>query len=127
MGFFAKLLGLSDDRPRPVHLTDDNFREEVYQSDLPVIVDVWSSTCAPCKKLEPIIMDLAKDYDGRVKVCEANPQEAPRSLGQLQIRGTPTVLCFQKGKELERVVGFRGSLYFEETIEELFGIPRKPA
>lgn len=125
MGFFSKLLGLEDDRPRPVHLDDESFRQEVFESDLPVIVDVWSSTCAPCKRLEPIIMDLTRSYDGRVKVCEANPEHAPRSLGQLQIRGTPTVLFFDGGKEVERVVGFRGSLYFEEAIEELFGVPRK--
>lgn len=126
MGIFSKLLGLSDDRPRPVHLTDDNFDDEVLQSDLPVLVDVWSATCAPCKRLEPIIMDLTKAYAGRLKVCEANPEHAPRSLGQLGIRGTPTVLCFEDGHERERIVGFRGSLYFEECIEELFGIPRTP-
>jgi thioredoxin-like negative regulator of GroEL len=126
MGFFSKLLGITP-KKQPLHIDDSNFDAEVRMSKVPVILDVWGPNCAPCKKLEPIIMQLAAEYDGRVKVCETTGEAAPRSLGRLRVRGTPTVIYFKKGKEVERVVGMRGSLYHEETIEEVFGIPKEPA
>ena len=57
-----------------------------------------------------------------MKVCEIAAETAPRTMAFLQIRSTPTVLYFKDGKELERVSGFHGSLYHQQTIEELFGI-----
>ena len=124
MGFFSKLLGLTP-KKQPVHVNDDTFAAEVLQSKQPVILDVWGPNCAPCKQLEPIIMGLAAEYEGRVKVCEMTPQLAPRSAARLKIKGTPTVLYFQRGKEVERVVGMRSSLFHQQTIEEVFGIPHE--
>lgn len=127
MGWFSALLGLTP-KKAPVHIDDDNFTREVMQSEVPVLLDVWGPNCAPCKQLEPIVMGLAASYDGRVKVCELNAAGAPRAMARLRVRGTPTVIYFApKGREKERVVGMRGSLYHEETIEEIFGIPKTPA
>jgi thioredoxin-like negative regulator of GroEL len=123
MGWLKKLVGL-EAGPMPVSVNDDNFEHEVLRADLPVVLDVWSSTCAPCKKLEPIVIDLARAYDGRVKVCEMGVETGMRAAAQLGVRGTPTVLYMRGGKEVERIVGFRGSLYHEQTIDELFGIPK---
>lgn len=122
MGFFSKLLGITP-KKQPVHIDDSNFEREVMQSKEPVILDVWGPNCAPCKKLEPIMMQLAAEYDGRVKVCEMTAELAPRAATRLKVRGTPTVIYFKRGKELERVVGMHGSLYHQETIEEVFGVP----
>ncbi|MBN2359846.1 MAG: thioredoxin [Deltaproteobacteria bacterium] len=102
---------------QPVSLTDQNFAQEVLQSKLPVLVDVWSDGCAPCMQLEPIVMDLAARYEGRLKVAELHASRAPRTLARLGVRGTPTVLYFKAGREVERVVGFRGSLYHRDFIE----------
>ncbi|MFW6066991.1 MAG: thioredoxin family protein [Myxococcota bacterium] len=123
MGWVKRLMGL-EQGPMPVTVHDGNFDQEVLGSDLPVLLDVWSSTCAPCRKLEPIIVDLARAYDGRVKVCEMGVENGPRSAARLGVRGTPTVVYLRGGEEVERIVGFRGSLYHEQSIEELFGIPR---
>ena len=68
------------------------------------------------------MMELAALYDGRVKVCELAAENAPRVMERLQIQATPTVLYFKDGKELERVSGFRGSLYHQQSVQELFGI-----
>jgi thioredoxin 1 len=121
MGFFAKILGITA-KQQPVHLTDENFRSEVLQSKEPVLIDVWGQKCSHCKRLEPIVMELAAQYAGRVKVCEIAAEVAPRTMTMLQVQSTPTVLYFKDGKELERVPGFRGSLYHQQTIEALFGI-----
>jgi thioredoxin-like negative regulator of GroEL len=121
MSFFSKLLGIVP-KQQPVHLDDANFEVEVLQAKQPVLLDVWGTRCAPCKKLEPILMELAAQYEGRVKVCEIAAEGAPRTMARLQVQGTPTVLYFKDGKELERVSGFRSSLYHQQSIEELFGI-----
>lgn len=125
MGFFANLLGLTPEK-MPVHIEDGTFQAEVIRSKIPVIVDVWGPSCQPCKTLEPIIKGLAAQYDGRVKVCEMNTHLAPRTCTQLKISSTPTVLYFERGREVDRVSGLRGSIYHEETIAEVFGIPKEP-
>ncbi len=125
MGFFAKLLGITP-KKLPVHVDDDSFEAEVRKSKVPVVLDVWGPNCAPCKQLEPVMMQLAADYDGRVKICEMSTQAGPRTAATLRVKGTPTVLYFSRGREVERVVGMRGSLYHEETIAEVFGIPKRP-
>ena len=102
---------------QPVSINDDNFREEILGSDVPVLLDVWTPTCTHCHKLEPIVMSIAKDYQGELKVAEVNGAEAPRTMASLKVRGTPTVVYFHEGREVERVVGFRGSLYHRDLID----------
>lgn len=124
MGFFGKLLGLTP-KKMPVHVEDANFDAEVRHSPLPVILDIWGPNCAPCKRLEPILMQLAAEYDGRVKICEMSVVLAPRACASLGVKGTPTMIYFRDGREVERVVGLRGSLYHEETIADVFGIAKE--
>jgi len=116
MGFFAKLFGLGP-QVLPLHVDDANFEAEVMRSEIPVMLDVWGPNCAPCKQLEPIVIGLTKKYQGRVRVAELNAAEAPRAARRLGVRGTPTVLYFRDGKEVERVVGLRGELYHDEIIQ----------
>lgn len=121
MGVLAKLFGLGP-QTLPLHVDDSNFEAEVLRSELPVLLDVWGPNCAPCKQLEPIVISLSGKYQGKVKVAELNAATAPRAAQRLGVRGTPTVLYFRKGKEVERVVGFRGQLYHDEIIQtELLG------
>jgi len=101
----------------PVSLNDKNFATEVRNSDLPVLVDVWSNGCAPCRALVPTIKQLACKYEGKIKVAELNTSVGPKSTAKLGVRGTPTVLFFKRGAVVERVVGLRGRHYFEEIIE----------
>ena len=121
MGLLGKLLGIVPKQP-PVHINDENFEREVLQAQEPVLLDIWSPQCGPCKMLEPIMMELAATYDGRVKVCEMGVHAAPMAASKLGVRATPTVVYLQSGKELDRVAGFRGSLYHSQSITELFGI-----
>lgn len=116
MGFLSNLFR---GRPKvqPVSVDDENFNEEVTRSDLPVLLDVWGPGCVPCQKLAPIIVDLATEYEGRVKVAEMNAAASPRTVGRLGIRGTPTVVYFVSGREVERIVGLRGSLYHRDFID----------
>lgn len=113
-------------RQPPLSISDTNFVTEVAKSDVPVIIDVWSPGCGPCKHLEPVFFEMAARYEGRVKVCELNTHAAPRAAVELSIRATPTVVFIKGGREVERVTGVRSSLYYQQAIEELFGEPKEP-
>ena len=121
MKLLSRIFG-AQPRTLPVHVDDTNFEREVLASGLPVLLDVWGPSCGPCKQLEPIIIDLAGRYQGKVKVCELSSLTAPHTTARLAIQHTPTVLYFQAGQELERIHGFRSSLFHAETIQELFGV-----
>jgi thioredoxin-like negative regulator of GroEL len=125
MGLWAKLFGPPEEKVWPVHIDDHNFKTEVRRSALPVLLDVWGPSCAPCKQLEPIIFRLAKRYQGRVEVAEINAAAAPRTMQKLFVQATPTVIYFKKGHEVERVVGLRGEHYHQDLIEHelLAGAP----
>jgi thioredoxin-like negative regulator of GroEL len=117
MGLLTKLFGPAEPKVWPVHIDDQNFMAEVRRSSLPVLLDVWSPGCAPCKQMESIVFRLAKRYQGRVKVAEINAAGAPHTMRKLFVNGTPTIIYFKKGQEVERVVGLRGELYHQEFID----------
>jgi thioredoxin 1 len=117
MGWFTRLLGLEAVPHSVVHVTDENYQREVLRSDTPVLLDVWSDGCGPCKLLEPVVMDLSRHYQGRLKVAELNLAEAPKTARKLGVTGTPTVLYFKKGRVVERVVGYRAGHYHREYVD----------
>jgi thioredoxin 1 len=117
MGLLAKLFGPRRPRVQPTHVDDASFAAEVLRSKLPVVLDVWSPGCAPCRMLEPVVMDLAADYAGRVKFAELNAAEAGRITARYGVMGTPTVLFFRNGREVERVMGFVGARYLREIVD----------
>jgi len=122
MGLLSKLFGPAAPRVQPVHVTKENFKSEISRSEVPVLLDVWSPGCGPCKMMEPIVMDLAGAYQGRVKVAELNAAESGEVAARLGVMGTPTVLFFKKGREVHRVVGFVGERYLREVVEtEMLG------
>lgn len=126
MGWFMKFIGLETEPHGVVALTDDNFKKEVLESEVPVLVDAWSQGCGPCKLLEPVVMQLAKDYRGRIKVAEFDVSTAPKTAARLRVSGTPTVVYFQKGREVERVVGYRAGHYHRELIDHELLAPLNP-
>lgn len=118
MGWFKKLIGLEAETHAVVALTEDNFAKEVLQSPVPVLVDAWSQGCGPCKLLEPVVMQLSREYQGRLKVAEFDVATAPKIAARLRVTGTPTVVYFSQGKEVERVVGYRAGHYHRELIDQ---------
>ena len=88
-------------------LNDQSFKEEVIKSEKPILVDFWSPTCPPCLMLEPIIEEIAKDFEGKVKVGKLNVLANPGTAGKYKIVGTPTIIVFKNGKPIERATGLR--------------------
>lgn len=97
--------------------TEAAFREVVLGSPIPVIVNVWSSTCAPCKQQAPILVDLATTRQGKIRVVEIATTAEPALLAELGIQATPTTLIYDKGAEVGRVTGFRPKSWFDEMIK----------
>jgi len=91
--------------PGYVTLTDENFRQEVLQSEKPVLVDFWAAWCGPCQVLGPVIEQLASELDGAAKVGKLNVDENPATAQQFGIRSIPTVLFFDKGQRVDSIIG----------------------
>ncbi|GMU61836.1 MAG: hypothetical protein AMXMBFR34_35990 [Myxococcaceae bacterium] len=126
MGWLTKLLGLTSEPHHVVSVSDENFKSEVLHSDVPVLLDVWSDGCGPCKMLEPVVMELSRRYQGRLKVAEVNVAHAPKTVRTLGVSGTPTVVYFKKGREVERVVGYRAGHYHQAFVEQELLPPAAP-
>lgn len=99
-----------------VIITKDNFEEEVLNSDIPVLVDFWASWCGPCKMLAPVIEELAKDYEGRAKICKVNVDEENELAIKYGIASIPTVLLFKDGEIADKSVGFKTKSHFEAML-----------
>jgi thioredoxin 1 len=86
-------------------VTDNTFAQEVLHSTSPVLVDVWADWCGPCKAIAPIVEELAREYEGRLKVMKLDVDENPRTASTYQVQSIPTLLVFKDGKLAERIVG----------------------
>jgi thioredoxin 1 len=86
-------------------VTDNAFAQEVLQSIPPVLVDFWADWCGPCKAIAPIVEELAREYEGRLKVMKLDVDENPRTASTYKVQSIPTLLVFKDGMPAERIVG----------------------
>ena len=92
---------------QPLVVTDTSFKQEVLDSEVPVLVDFWASWCSPCKMIAPIVEELAGEYEGRVKVAKVDVDANPITPGMFGIMSIPTLMVFRGGKAEERIVGYQ--------------------
>ena len=90
---------------KPVEITDANFQKEVLNSDKPVLVDFWAVWCAPCKMVAPVVEELAKEYDGKLKVGKLDVDSNQEVSMKYGIRSIPTLMVFKGGKVVEQIIG----------------------
>lgn len=100
-----------------LQFTDASFKEEVLDSDLPVLVDFWAEWCGPCRIVSPIVEQIAEEYQGRLKVGKLNVDENPQTAIQFGIRGIPTLLLFKGGQPVEQIIGAVPKSYITDKLE----------
>ena len=89
----------------PIKVSDVNFKQEVLESSLPVLVDFWAPWCGPCRIIAPIIEELSRDLAGSIKVAKLNTDENPGTAMQYKIMGIPTLAIFVNGRMVDQIVG----------------------
>ncbi|OHX14394.1 thioredoxin [Chromobacterium sphagni] len=87
------------------HVSDNSFEQEVLQSDLPVLVDYWAEWCGPCKMIAPILDEVSKLYEGRLKVAKLDIDQNQQTPPKFGIRGIPTLMIFKDGQVVSTKVG----------------------
>jgi thioredoxin 1 len=100
------------------HVSDDAFEQDVLKSDTPVLLDFWAEWCGPCKAIAPVLEDLAKQYEGKLRIVKINidqNQQTPRNYG---VRGIPTLMVFKNGKVEATQIGAVGKGQLTQMIDK---------
>ncbi len=104
-----------------LNVTDANFKEEVLEAELPVLVDFWAPWCGPCKMIGPIVETLAAENEGKIRVAKLNVDDNKNTAAEYGIRGIPTLVFYKGGTEVKRIVGAQGKPQLQKAIDEVIG------
>jgi len=102
---------------RPFAVTDSDFSEKVLESEIPVLVDFWAEWCMPCRLVEPIIEELAEEYDGVVKFARLDVDSNPQTSVQYGIRSIPSLILFRDGKPVSQIIGAMPKLALKSRLD----------
>ncbi|TKJ45293.1 thioredoxin [Candidatus Aerophobetes bacterium Ae_b3b] len=100
-------------------LTDQTWDNEVLNSSLPAMVDFWAEWCAPCSMVAPLVEQIGREYEGKIKIGKLDVDENPITAGKYQVMAIPSLLFFNGGKLVDRVVGVVPKKTLVEKIERV--------
>jgi thioredoxin 1 len=107
--------------PKPMTIEDSTFQTEVLESTVPVLVDFWAEWCPPCKKVDPLLDELASEYDGQVRFTRLNADENYDAVVRYGVHSLPTLLIFRGGREVGRQVGYAPRPQLKRQIDRALG------
>ena len=103
------------------YITDETSYDEAINGATPVLVDFTASWCGPCKQLAPVLDQIATELDGRLRIVKIDVDEAKEIAGRYEIQGVPTLMLFEQGELLAKMVGAKPKGDLLATIEPLIG------
>jgi len=86
-------------------ISDTNFKNEVLQSNVPVLVDFWAPWCGPCRAIAPLLEELAGEYAGRAKIVKLNVDDHQQAAATYGVRSIPNLIVFKNGQVAQQIVG----------------------
>ncbi len=104
---------------RIIEANDVNFESEVMQADGPVLVDFSADWCGPCKKLEPIVHEIAEDYEGRIKVVKVDVDKSPSTAARFGVMSVPTVLLVRDGAVRDQMIGALSKQALADRVDKV--------
>jgi thioredoxin 2 len=113
------------DLPWITDASESDFGAVVEAAPLPVVVDLWAPWCGPCRMISPALEEIARRRAGHVKIVKVNVDEQPGISARFSVQGIPTLLLFDKGRLIDRVVGARGIDALEGWIDQKIGAARR--
>lgn len=102
-----------------LQVTDKNFEQEILKSNIPAMVDFWAEWCGPCKMVGPVVEELAKEYEGKIKIAKMNVDENRQTPAKYGIRAIPTLILFKGGNVVQTIVGAQPKSAIEEELKKL--------
>jgi len=102
-----------------VEVNRNNFQQEVLESSIPVLVDLWAPWCMPCRMISPIVEELGSENQGKLKVCKLNTDENQNIAARYGIQGIPTLLFFKDGQEVDRIVGVTPKPIIQQKLDAI--------
>ncbi len=101
-----------------LHLSDSNFKKEILEEKIPCLVDFWAEWCIPCKRVGPIIEEMAEEFRGKCKVAKLNIEEGQKTASDFGVMSIPTIIFFKDGKAVEQIVGALSKAELKSKIEQ---------
>ena len=100
-------------------VTDLTFKSEVIDYDKLTVVDFWAPWCGPCRMMAPILEEVSKNNEGRVKICKVNTDENPEAATQYRIMSIPALVIFKNGQEVARSIGVRPAQELQAQLDKI--------
>ena len=102
-----------------LQVSDSSFESEIVNSDIPAMVDFWAEWCGPCKMVGPVVEELAKEYQGKVKIAKMDVDQNRETPAKFGIRNIPTLIFFKGGEVVNTIIGAQPKSSIEEELKKL--------